>query len=166
VLVQTIASAVRGPHNTTFYDLVDAGPGLGSAFAPDQLSPEAANIIKAIENADGLIVSSPVYKGSYTGLFKHLFDFVAPDALIGKPVVIAATGGGYRHALVVEHQFRPLFGFFSALVAPTTVYASDDDFRDGALTTPDVVKRAAQAAEEFSALLPLSRQARSLQKVA
>ncbi len=68
--------------------------------------------------ADGLIVGSPVYKGAYTGLFKHLFDLVDPGALAGKPVAIVATGGGARHALVVEHAFRPLFGFFGALQMP------------------------------------------------
>lgn len=67
------------------------------------------------------LVGSPVYKGAYTGLFKHLFDLVAPAALKGKPVAIGATGGGARHALVVEHAFRPLFGFFGALALPTAI---------------------------------------------
>ena len=87
--------------------------------------------------ADALIVGSPVYKGSYTGLFKHLFDFVEPEALAGKPVILTATGGGPRHALVVEHSLRPLFGFFTALTIPTAIYASDQDFlRRCAWSTP------------------------------
>ena len=74
---------------------------------------------QAIEAADLLIVASPVYKGSYTGLFKHLFDFVGYEALIGKPTLLLATGGSERHALVIDHQLRTLFGFFRAATVPT-----------------------------------------------
>ncbi|HMM62588.1 MAG: FMN reductase [Mesorhizobium sp.] len=135
------------------YDLIDAGPGLGAAFTREELSPEALAIIEDIENADALIAVSPVYKGSYAGLFKHLFDFVSPESLAGKPVVVGATGGGHRHSLVVEHQLRPLFGFFSALTVPTSVYASDHEFLDGRITDPGVRERAGQAASQLARLL-------------
>lgn len=134
-------------------DFVDAGPGLGAAWTRDQLPTAARDVLAAIEAADGLVVGSPVYKGAYTGLFKHLFDLVDPGALAGKPVAIVATGGGARHALVVEHAFRPLFGFFGALQIPTAVYASDADFTDGALTEAGVRARAAEAGSQLAALL-------------
>ena len=134
-------------------DFVDAGPGLGAAWTRDQLPPAARSVLDAIEAADGLVVGSPVYKGAYTGLFKHLFDLVDPGALAGKPVAIVATGGGARHALVVEHAFRPLFGFFGALQIPNAVYASDADFRAGVLTEPGVQARAAEAGAQLAALL-------------
>lgn len=165
-LVETIAREVQAPHNIKVYDILDAGPGLGAAFTREELSAPAALVVEAIEKADGLIVSSPVYKGSYTGLFKHLFDFIPPQALSCKPVVLAAAGGGSRHALVVEHQLRPLFAFFTALTAPTAVYASEDDFRDCVLVNADVLRRAAAAAQEFSGLLEVSRRARDLEALA
>ncbi|MDP4005681.1 FMN reductase [Methylobacterium sp. NEAU K] len=135
------------------FDFVDAGPGLGGAWTRDQLPLPARRVLEAIEEADGLVVGSPVYKGAYTGLFKHLFDLVDPGALAGKPVAIVATGGGARHALVVEHAFRPLFGFFGALQIPTAVYASDADFSAGALTEAGVRARAAEAGGQLAALL-------------
>lgn len=141
--------------NASVFDLVDAGPGLGAAFFRPQLSDSAREMVEAIESADAIIAVSPVYKGSYTGLFKHLFDFVEPSRLAGKPVVIGATGGGQRHGLVVEHQIRPLFGFFCAMTAPTSVYASDGDFEDGVLAAPSVIARAAAAGSELAALLRL-----------
>jgi FMN reductase len=64
-----------------------------------------------------------------------------------------ATGGGPRHALVVEHAFRPLFGFFGALQIPTAVYASDSDFSDGVLTEGGVRARATEASGQLAALL-------------
>jgi FMN reductase len=152
-LVETIGARVGRlrPVSFTMLDLVDAGPGLG-AFSRDGLTAEAEAVVAAIERADALIVGTPVYKGSYAGLFKHLFDFVDPLALTGRPVLLAATGGGRRHALVVEHQLRPLFGFFSALTLPTSVYASNEDFENGVLTDPVSLERIEQAAAEMAAL--------------
>lgn len=145
-------AAARVPLDVRLYDLVDAGSGLGAAWSRDALSLPARRVIEAIEEADALVVGSPVYKGSYTGLFKHLFDLIPPAALANKPVALVATGGGARHALVVEHSFRPLFGFFNALQVPTTVYGSDPDFTDHRLTDEAVRARAAQAGAEIAAL--------------
>ncbi|MGH1555623.1 NAD(P)H-dependent oxidoreductase [Streptomyces sp. L7] len=59
--------------------------------------------------ADGLIVVTPVFSASYGGLFKSFFDVLDKDALAGKPLLIAATGGSARHSLVLDHALRPLF---------------------------------------------------------
>lgn len=152
-LVEAAVSAVARRHTVTpeIFDLVDIGPGVG-AFSRSKLPLAGQQALEAIENADALIVASPVYKGSYVGLLKHLIDFVDPLALVGKPVLIGATGGGHRHALVVEHQLRPLFGFFSALSTPTAVYAADADFSDGVLSAADVRARLDQAASELAHL--------------
>lgn len=144
--------AASGRIDVRSFDLVDAGPGLG-AFQRASLPPEAQKILEAIENADALIVSVPVYKGSYPGLLKHLFDFVDPTALVGKPVLLAAAGGGLRHSLVIEHQLRPLFGFFSALTVPTAVYAADSNFLAGAIVDPLLKERIDLAVSQFVALL-------------
>lgn len=132
------------------FDLADTARDFGGALTAGELKGEAAAILVAIEKADALVVASPVYKGSYTGLFKHVFDLLGPDALYGKPMIVAATGGGPRHALVVEHQMRPLFGFFRAMVMPTAVYASDGDFAEGKLVDATVRTRIADAAVELS----------------
>lgn len=154
VLVEAVAeeAAARAALDVRLYDLVDVGTGLGAAWSREALPLPARRVIEAIEEADALIVGSPVYKGSYTGLFKHLFDLIPPSALANKPVAIAATGGGARHALVVEHAFRPLFGFFNALQVPTAVYGSDPDFTGYALSDEAVRARAAQAGAELAAL--------------
>jgi len=93
-----------------------------------QLPASVEAELQEIESADLLVVASPVYRGTYSGLFKHLFDFVHHDALIDAPVLLAATGGSERHALVIDHQLRPLFAFFQADVLPIGVYATEKDF--------------------------------------
>ena len=92
-----------------------------------------------------LIVASPVYRASFTGLFKHLFDFVDQYALVDTPVLVAATGGSERHALILEHQFRPLFAFFQALTLPVGVYAHDSDFTDYAISSDELSDRITKA---------------------
>ncbi|MER9683591.1 FMN reductase [Mesorhizobium sp. M0184] len=154
-LAHHLGEALRERLSVTvnFLDLVDAGRGLGAAFTRKELAPEALNVVTAVEQADALIVTTPVYNGSYAGLFKHLFDLIDPLALVDRPVLIGATGGGQRHALVVEHQLRPLFGFYSALTVPSAVYGSDSDFADGKLVDSLVLARAGQAVDQFVALL-------------
>ncbi|MDX2784138.1 NAD(P)H-dependent oxidoreductase, partial [Streptomyces caniscabiei] len=83
-----------------------------------------ATALDAVAGADGLVVVTPVFSASYSGLFKSFFDVLDRDALAGKPVLIAATGGSARHSLVLEHALRPLFAYLRAVVVPTGVYAA------------------------------------------
>jgi FMN reductase len=148
--------AAREPAETRLIEVATLGPLFAGALRREDLQPEVEDALRAIETADLLIVASPVYRASFTGLFKHLFDFVGQYALVGTPVLLAATGGGERHALILEHQMRPLFGFFQALTLPVGVYASDTDF-DGYELTSEAVKRRIDQAVARS--LPLVTQA-------
>ncbi|WP_431299090.1 FMN reductase [Tabrizicola sp. BL-A-41-H6] len=148
-LVTLRAAAALGAAATT-YDLTDLQPGLGTAQTLDDLDGLPRAIVAAILSADALVVGSPVYKGSYTGLFKHLFDLIDPAALAGKPVLLTATGGGDKHTLVIEHQLRPLFGFFEAATLPTGVYASGADFSDGVPASPPLLARIDRAVSQFA----------------
>ncbi|AQS41025.1 MAG: FMN reductase [Candidatus Tokpelaia hoelldobleri] len=155
---------------STLYTMQDLGASLGAAQHYDRLAPQARRIFKDIAEADALIIAIPVYKGSYPGLFKHMFDLMDPDALVGKPVILAASGGGSRHALVVEHQLRPLFGFFRAHGMATTIYASAADFAgEGTIVADGLVKRVAEAVgqlapffQETASFVPLPETAREM----
>ena len=147
-LVTAKAAAALGATAATF-DLTDLQPGLGTAATLEDLDGLPRAILASILSADALVVGSPVYKGSYTGLFKHLFDLIEPAALAGKPVLLTATGGGEKHALVIEHQLRPLFGFFEAFTLPTGIYASGADFIDGVPASSSLLARIDRAVSQF-----------------
>ena len=132
------------------YGIADLQPSLGQAQSADQLDALPRAILDAMLAADALVVGTPVYKGSFTGLFKHVIDLLDPAALAGKPVLLTATGGGDRHALVIEHQLRPLFGFFEAASLPTGVYAGGADFRDGQPASDALLARLDRAVEQFA----------------
>ena len=94
-------------------------------------SPALGQAIGQMLGADGLIAVTPLYSGSYNGLFKSFFDVLDPDALAGKPVLIAATGGTARHSLALEHAIRPLFSYLRAVTVPTAVFAATEDWGSG-----------------------------------
>ncbi len=130
-----------------FIDLVDLAPSIGVALAHEDLNDFAAQALQRIEEADFLIVGAPVFKGSIPGLCKHLFDLVDMHAIAGKPVLLAATGGSARHALVIDHQLRTLFGFFHALSLPAGVYATPDDIQHGQVVSEGLAQRLELVAE-------------------
>ena len=157
-LLDLIADEV--PCEQHLVELGQLAPQLAGAVWRSQLPDTVERELAAVEQADILVVTTPVYRGSYTGLFKHFFDFIHQDALIDKPVLLAATGGSERHALVVEHQLRPLFSFFQSRTLPLGVYATDKDFTGHRLHDEALAQRAALAVERALPLLQPSHHAR------
>ena len=113
-------------------DLAELVPDLGIRSRAEA-SPRVIEALRAIEGAGLLIVGSPVYKGSYPGLLKHLIDLLDYPCLAGTPVGLLATGGSDRHALVAEYQLRPLFAFFGAKTLATAVFIQDRTIVNGAV---------------------------------
>jgi FMN reductase len=136
-LVEELVAALgqQLPIESRIIKVNELGPSFAGALNRTELPAEVEDALQAIETADVLVVASPVYRASFTGLFKHLFDFVDQYALVDVPVLLAATGGSERHALIIEHQFRPLFSFFQALTLPVGIYAHDSDFTDYKITS-------------------------------
>ena len=147
VLVQELLAALGDalPIDVHLIELGNIGPQFAGALYRSQLPAHVEAEVAAIESADLLIVASPVYRGSYTGLFKHLFDFVHHEALTDVPVLLAATGGSDRHALVIDHQLRPLFSFFQSRTLPIGVYAVEKDFDGYEISSPALRDRIALA---------------------
>jgi FMN reductase len=151
-LVETAVTKVadRTGGEARLYDLTELCFSLGTTLSAAEASADVAVLLNDIVTADALIVGSPVYKGTYTGLFKHLFDLIDPRALKDKPVVLTATGGSERHALVLDHSMRPLFAFFSADIIATGLYATETDFTDYRPSSDALLSRIDRAATELS----------------
>ncbi len=97
--------------------------------------------IEQLAVADAIIAATPVYKAGISGLFKSFFDLLDDDLIVAKPVLLAATAGSARHALVIDDQMRPLFGYLRALTTPTSVFAAPEDW--GATELGERIERAA-----------------------
>lgn len=153
-LLDLIADEI--PCQQRLIELGQLAPQLAGAAWRSQLPDTVERELAAVEQADVLVVTTPVFRGSYTGIFKHFFDFIHQDALIDKPVMLAATGGSERHALVIDHQLRPLFSFFQARTLPLGIYATDKDFVDYRLQDEALIERAKLAVQRALPLLELT----------
>ena len=109
-----------------------------------------ADAVRRVAEADAVIAVSPVYTGSYSGLFKLFFDVLEDGTLEGKPVLIAATAGTARHSLVLEFAMRPLFAYMRADVVPTAVFAASSDFGSTGSESGSLSQRIDRAARELA----------------
>jgi FMN reductase len=144
-------AVVDALHEPVEVDVIELRP-LAHALADNLLtgfaSGELAEAIETVRRADALIVVTPVFSASYSGLFKTFFDVLELGLLTGVPVLIGATAGSARHSLVLEHALRPLFSYLHATVVPTAVFAASEDFGEAGLQS-----RIERAAGELATLL-------------
>ena len=108
---RAVALAARH-HNTvtvSVIELRELAADISTALVSQLVTPKLEQAIAALGEADGVIAATPVYKAGPSGLFTSFFGVLDNDLLIAKPVVLAATAGTARHALVADDQMRPLF---------------------------------------------------------
>jgi len=110
-----------------------------------------SDAIQSVVDAVIVVVSTPIYRATYSGLLKVFFDLLPQDALARKVAIPIATGGGSGHLLAVDHGLRPLLASVGALVVATGVYGTDAQFRGG-VPEPALVERIERAALEAASL--------------
>jgi FMN reductase len=155
MLADRIAAAslerLRGLDVTATVGAIEVAPlavDVARASVTGVPSPELQAAIEQVAAADALIAAAPVYKAGVSGLFKSFVDVLDDDLLIAKPVVLAATAGSSRHALVVDEQMRSLFAYMRALSLPTAVFAAPDDW-----AAPQLGERVGRAATELAVVI-------------
>jgi len=129
-------------------DLRELAADISTALTSQLITPRLQQNMDALRDADGIIAAAPVYKAGPSGLFTSFFQVLDNDLLIGKPVVLAATAGTSRHALVVDDQMRSAFAYLRTLIAPTSLFAAPEDWGDTTLN-----KRIDRAARELVLLM-------------
>lgn len=132
-------------------DVRDVAHDLTNNVLTGFASPDLQVRIDAITEADAVVVATPVYAASYSGLFKMLVDVLPKDALRDTPVLLGATGGTARHSLAIDHALRPLFAHLGALVAPVAVFAASEDW--GSVEAGRLGERIDRAGRAFAALV-------------
>lgn len=117
---------------------------------PKTYSGDTQFLIDSVCACDGLIIGTPMYRASYTARLKNMFDLIPNDALTGKPVGIVATGGSDHHFLAIEHQLKPVIGFFQGHAIPGAVYANNSHFKNGQLIDEGIASRLKQLGESVA----------------
>jgi len=132
------AAAIAARHgNTTTVSVIELreiSADISTALVSQLITPELQQAITALGGADGIVASTPVYKAGPSGLFTSFFNVLDNDLLIAKPVVLAATAGTARHALVADDQMRSLFAYLRTLTVPTSLFTAPEDWSDPALS--------------------------------
>ena len=116
-------------------ELREIAADISTALVSQLITPRLQQAVTALGEADGIIAAAPVYKAAPSGLFTSFFHVLDNDLLIAKPVVLAATAGTARHALVADDQMRPMFAYLRAMTVPTSLFAAPEDWSDPALNT-------------------------------
>ena len=144
------ALAQRRGHSVTIsvIDLREFSTDISTALTNQLITPKLQRAVDALSAADGIVAAAPVYKAGASGLFTSFFHVLDSDLLIAKPVVLAATAGTARHALVVDEEMRALFAYLRTLTVPTSLFAAPEDWQDLALN-----KRIDRAARELVLLM-------------
>ena len=112
-----------------------------SAVAPDALlrgatdDPLLMAMIDDIDSAHGVIVATPIYKASYSGLLKCFLDILPQFALAGKAILPIGTGGSVAHVLALDYALRPVLQSMGArhivqshFVAEASMRLADGNF--------------------------------------
>jgi FMN reductase len=131
--------------------VIDLGPlavDIARAAVASFPGEEVQAAMDRLAAADAIIAATPVYTAGISGLFKSFIDVLDNDLIVAKPVLLAATGGTPRHALVIDDQMRPLFAYMRALTLPTSVYAAPQDWG-----TTELGTRIQRAATELAVMV-------------
>ena len=113
---------------TDVVDLRGLATEITTALVSQFTGPKMTRAIELLGRADAVVAAAPVYKAAPSGLFSSFFHVLDNDLLIAKPVVLAATAGTARHALVVDEQMRSLFAYLRTMTVPTSVFAASEDW--------------------------------------
>ncbi|MDB5527384.1 MAG: NADH-dependent reductase [Devosia sp.] len=135
----------------TSLSVVDLAPLAGDiarAMVAGFPGEKLAEVLEKLAGADAVIAAAPVYKAGLSGLFKSFVDLMDNDLLIARPMILVATAGSARHAMVLDDHMRALFAFMRALPVPTAIFAAPEDW-----SAPELSRRIARAARELAAFV-------------
>lgn len=100
--------------------------------------PDVARAIHEVIAADAVVIATPIYKASYSGLLKVFLDLLPQQALQGKAVLPLATGGTIAHVLAIDYSLRPVLVSLGARHITTGRFVLDTHI-DRAAGTPTLV---------------------------
>ncbi len=132
-------------------ELIDLSALPAEALLARSEHAEVSDALGLVERARVLVIGTPVYRATYTGLLKTFFDLMPADFLAGKVAVLIATGAAPGHLLAIDHGLRPLVASLSGLSAATGIYAMKQDFVDDS-PGPELAELLSRAAEEAARL--------------
>jgi FMN reductase len=125
VAERAAAAAAMDVEDRVVVDLADLGPGLF-----DWSSEAVRGAVTSVAAVDLLVVASPTYKASYTGLLKAFLDWFSTTGLSGVTTIPVMVGAGAAHALAVEVHLRPVLVEIGATLPTRGLYVLEEQLGD------------------------------------
>lgn len=151
-LAAAMAAAAEMAGGADTLNLAETRVEICDGRALDAYDASTREAVAKIVAAKSVLIGAPVYRASYPGVLKNLLDIAPVEALQNKPVGLVAMGGSPHHYLAVDTQLRAVLAWFGALVAPTGVYITGGDFKDGKLASEGAVKDLAALVDTLARL--------------
>ena len=126
----------------------------------DVAHPSIMALQAAVAEADGVIIASPVYKASFSGVLKTILDVLPQDALAHKTVLPVASGGSLAHLLALDYALKPVLSALKAQEILSGVFAVDNQIQidtQPITIEPSLRGRLDQAAQQFAHALRCRR---------
>mgnify|MGYP003349076439 FL=1 len=98
-------------------------------LAADTAQPELLLALERLQQADVVLVATPIYQAAYSGLLKVFLDLLPQRALRGKQVLPLATGGSPAHLLALDYALKPVLGALGTPQLLEAVFATDEQFQ-------------------------------------
>jgi FMN reductase len=137
-----VAQELSGRDPDFALDLADFGPAL-----LDWSDARVAEAVEQVKAARLVIVASPTFKATYSGLLKLFLDRFPAESLAGVSAVALQLGGDWRHSLAPEAFLKPVLAEIGASTPTRALYLLDSDADAGFA-----------ASETLQAWLPVARQ--------
>lgn len=97
-----------------------------SLLRADARDPAIAQACARLADADAIVVGTPVYKASFSGVLKTFLDLLPQDGLAGKLVLPLATGGSQSHMLALDYALRPVLASLAPRHILPSIYATSE----------------------------------------
>lgn len=110
-------------------------------------SEEVTEVTANVGKSDVIVIASPTYKATYTGLLKAFLDRYGAGELADSTALLIMTGGDLTHALAADHTLRPLMVELGAAMPTKAFYA----LMDGSPVEPQVEAWAESAKRSLAA---------------
>jgi len=151
-LVRAVAdrAAQQAGAESEVLDLRDAQLPFCDGRDPSSYEGDVDVILRKVREADVVVVGTPVYQASLTGVLKNFLDLLPSSVWRHKIVGLVVTGGTYQHFLVGENQLKPIFSHLRAFIAPGYIYAHNAHFNaEKEVSDPEILERVAHLGDEL-----------------
>jgi FMN reductase len=127
--------------------------------------PDVDRVVDAMASASVLVIGTPTYRATYSGLLKVIFDRLPERALAGTACLLMGTAGTERHFQAVDNGLRALVASVEGWAVPRAVYATKADLAGSDALSGQIAAALSDAANQalsLASLLMSPRPARRL----